>query len=55
MKRHFIRTLLLFLFLAVLNAGSLKAQVVQNTSPVDTAKKNAADTAVKKPVTRQTL
>ncbi len=51
MKKLFIRTSLLFLLLAVLNAGSLKAQIVQSASPIDTAKKNAVDTAAKKPAT----
>jgi hypothetical protein len=55
MNKHFIRTSLLFLLLAVLNAGSLKAQIIQYASPIDTAKKNAVDTSVRKKVVPSTL
>jgi hypothetical protein len=50
MNKHFIRAFLALLFLGVLNVGSLKAQIIQYSSPIDTAKKNAADTVTKKPV-----
>src|SRR6516162_2521500 len=50
MNKHFIRAFLALLFLGVLNVGSLKAQIIQYSSPIDTAKKNAADTITKKPV-----
>ncbi|HEX5155485.1 MAG TPA: alginate export family protein [Parafilimonas sp.] len=49
MKQILIRKKLWFLVMVMLVVNAVRAQIVQYPSPIDTAKKNAADT-VKKPV-----
>jgi len=49
MKEILIRKDLLFLIMVMLVINAVSGQIVQYASPIDTAKKNAADT-VKKPV-----
>ena len=47
------RKLTLILVFVVLSSGLLKAQITTTSSPLDTVKKPAADTVVKKPAAQQ--
>lgn len=53
MKKNRNHTLSAFLFFTVMNVGLVKAQTTTTPSPLDTVKKTAADTIVKKPAEPQ--